>query len=139
MSPLGLILGTFVGFSLGLTGGGGAIFAVPLLVYGLATDPRQAVRVQHQAIGAACTLALMDLLPITFPYGGIFVNVGKMSQNVSNQLLDCTISTRIGCVGGRIDRFDRALPGDVRDIVRRGPVRLDRLFTGCRYDGSPLL
>ena len=31
MSPLSLILGTIVGFLLGLTGGGGAIFAVPLL------------------------------------------------------------------------------------------------------------
>jgi uncharacterized membrane protein YfcA len=45
MAPLSLMLGTIVGFSLGLTGGGGAIFAVPLLVYGVAVDPRQAVGV----------------------------------------------------------------------------------------------
>jgi uncharacterized membrane protein YfcA len=38
VSPLSLIFGALVGFSLGLTGGGGAIFAVPLLVYGLAVD-----------------------------------------------------------------------------------------------------
>jgi hypothetical protein len=40
----------FVGFSLGLTGGGGAIFAVPLLVYGLAVDPRDPVRVLQLAL-----------------------------------------------------------------------------------------
>jgi uncharacterized membrane protein YfcA len=43
VSPLALILGTLVGLSLGLTGGGGAIFAVPLLVYGLAVNPREAI------------------------------------------------------------------------------------------------
>ena len=43
MNPLSLIFGALVGFSLGLTGGGGAIFAVPLLVYGLGVPPREAV------------------------------------------------------------------------------------------------
>jgi uncharacterized membrane protein YfcA len=31
---LSLFFGVMVGFSLGLTGGGGSVFAVPLLVYG---------------------------------------------------------------------------------------------------------
>ena len=42
-AALGLAFGAVVGFSLGLTGGGGSIFAVPLLVYGLAVRPREAV------------------------------------------------------------------------------------------------
>ena len=50
MSPfLCIIFGAMVGFSLGLTGGGGAIFAVPLLVYGLAIEPREGVRSTHCA------------------------------------------------------------------------------------------
>ena len=40
-AALGLAFGAVVGFSLGLTGGGGSIFAVPLLVYGLAVGPER--------------------------------------------------------------------------------------------------
>lgn len=43
MLGLAIFFGTAVGFALGLTGGGGGVFAVPLLVYGLAVDPREAV------------------------------------------------------------------------------------------------
>lgn len=49
---LGLVFGAIVGFSLGLTGGGGSIFAVPLLVYGLAVRPREAIGVSLAAVGA---------------------------------------------------------------------------------------
>jgi hypothetical protein len=49
---LSILSGTVVGFSLGLTGGGGSIFAVPLLVYALAVEPRQAVGVSLAAVGA---------------------------------------------------------------------------------------
>jgi uncharacterized membrane protein YfcA len=49
---LALIFGAIVGFSLGLTGGGGSIIAVPLLVYGLEMPPRQAVGVSLAAVGA---------------------------------------------------------------------------------------
>jgi len=44
--------GGIVGFSLGLTGGGGAIFAVPLLVYGLGVAPREAVGTSLASVGA---------------------------------------------------------------------------------------
>ncbi len=49
---LGLTFGVVVGFSLGLTGGGGSIFAVPLLVYGLAVRPREAIGVSLAAVAA---------------------------------------------------------------------------------------
>jgi uncharacterized protein len=51
MSPLSLLFGAVVGLSLGLTGGGGAIFAVPLLVYGLEVPAREAVGVSLAAVG----------------------------------------------------------------------------------------
>jgi uncharacterized membrane protein YfcA len=51
MPILSLIFGAIVGLSLGLTGGGGAIFAVPLLVYGLSIDPRQSVGISLAAVG----------------------------------------------------------------------------------------
>jgi uncharacterized membrane protein YfcA len=49
---LRLLFGMAVGVSLGLTGGGGSIFAVPLLVYGLAVRPREAIGVSLAAVGA---------------------------------------------------------------------------------------
>ena len=51
-TALGLAYGAVVGFSLGLTGGGGSIFAVPLLVYGLGVRPREATGVSLAAVGA---------------------------------------------------------------------------------------
>jgi uncharacterized membrane protein YfcA len=46
------LFGSIVGLSLGLTGGGGAIFAVPLLVYGLSLAPREAVGISLASVGA---------------------------------------------------------------------------------------
>ena len=62
MSPLSFILGTIVGFSLGLTGGGGAIFAVPLLVYGLGVDPRQAVGVSLITVAGTALIGFVQRL-----------------------------------------------------------------------------
>jgi uncharacterized membrane protein YfcA len=49
---LSLLFGAVVGLSLGLTGGGGAIFAVPLLVYGLRIPAREAVGISLAAVAA---------------------------------------------------------------------------------------
>jgi uncharacterized membrane protein YfcA len=46
-----LLFGAIVGLSLGLTGGGGSIFAVPLLVYGLDMDFRRAVALSLAVVG----------------------------------------------------------------------------------------
>ncbi len=59
MTPLSLIFGAVVGLSLGLTGGGGAIFAVPLLVYGLGLPTREAVGVSLAAVGATSLVGFL--------------------------------------------------------------------------------
>jgi len=51
MQLLSLFFGSIVGVSLGLTGGGGAIFAVPLLVYGLGVPAREAVGISLVSVG----------------------------------------------------------------------------------------
>ena len=48
---LSLLFGSIVGVSLGLTGGGGAIFAVPLLAYGLGVPAREAVAISLVSVG----------------------------------------------------------------------------------------
>lgn len=57
---LSIVFGLLVGFALGLTGGGGSIFAVPLLVYGLAVTPREAVGVSLAAVGATALLGSIE-------------------------------------------------------------------------------
>ncbi len=59
MLSLSVLFGAMVGFSLGLTGGGGAIFAVPLLVYGLSVDPRQAVGISLASVGATSAIGMV--------------------------------------------------------------------------------
>lgn len=60
MLPLSILFGSLVGFALGLTGGGGSLLAVPLLVYGLAIAPREAFGVSLAAVGAT---ALVGVVP----------------------------------------------------------------------------
>lgn len=51
MFHLTILYGIAIGLSLGLTGGGGSILAVPLLVYGLSVAPHEAVSVSLAAVG----------------------------------------------------------------------------------------
>jgi uncharacterized protein len=60
MFLLSIAFGGLVGFALGMTGGGGSLLAVPLLVYGLAMAPREAFGVSLAAVGAT---ALIGVVP----------------------------------------------------------------------------
>ena len=51
MLALAIACGMVVGLALGLTGAGGGIFAVPLLIYGLSLPPREAVGVSLASVG----------------------------------------------------------------------------------------
>jgi hypothetical protein len=53
---LSIVFGGIVGFALGLTGGGGSLLAVPLLVYGLSIAPREAIGISLAAVGATALL-----------------------------------------------------------------------------------
>jgi uncharacterized membrane protein YfcA len=60
MFGLAVLFGCAVGFALGLTGGGGGVFAVPLLVYGLGVAPREAVGISLASVGGT---ALAGVVP----------------------------------------------------------------------------
>lgn len=62
MLGLALLFGAVVGLSLGLTGGGGSLFAVPLLVFGLAMAPRDAVGVSLIAVGVVALIGVLRRL-----------------------------------------------------------------------------
>ncbi len=59
MTSLSLLFGGMVGLCMGMTGGGGAIFAVPMLVYGLAVAPRNAIGISLAAVGATAFLGFL--------------------------------------------------------------------------------
>ncbi len=62
MLGLAIAGGVAVGFALGLTGGGGGIFAIPLLVYGLSMPPREAVGVSLAAVGTTALVGAVSRL-----------------------------------------------------------------------------
>ena len=60
MLPLSLLFGALVGISLGLTGGGGSLLAVPMLVYGLHVTASQAVGASLAAVGAVAAVGALQ-------------------------------------------------------------------------------
>lgn len=53
---MSVLFGMVIGLALGLTGGGGSIFAVPMLVYGVHLSPHQAVVVSLAAVALTAAL-----------------------------------------------------------------------------------
>jgi uncharacterized membrane protein YfcA len=78
---LSVVFGGIVGVSLGLTGGGGAIFAVPMLVYGLGRPAREAVVVSLVAVGVTSLIGFLQKWrrgEAELPTGGLFALAGMV-------------------------------------------------------------
>ena len=91
MAILTLLFGALVGFSLGLTGGGGAIFAVPLLVYGLGVPAREAVGVSLLTVGATSLVGFVQRARsrlVEFPTGLLFALAGMIGAPLGALLAD---------------------------------------------------
>lgn len=91
MNPLALIFGAVVGLSLGLTGGGGAIFAVPLLVYGLGVPAREAVAISLAAVGATSFAGFLYrwlLGEVEIRTGVVFALAGMIGAPLGTWLAD---------------------------------------------------
>ncbi len=69
-----VVAGIVVGLSLGLTGGGGAIFAVPLLVYWIGIDPKTAVSISLVTVAATAVVGAID----RWRYGQVEVRTGLL-------------------------------------------------------------
>jgi uncharacterized membrane protein YfcA len=89
MLPLNLALGAVVGISLGLTGGGGSILAVPLLVYGIGLEAREAVGVSLAAVGTTALAGALYRLwrkDLDFKTGLIFALAGMAAAPIGTYL-----------------------------------------------------
>jgi uncharacterized membrane protein YfcA len=70
----GLILSAVIGLSLGLIGGGGSILTVPILVYFLGVEPREAVAMSLAVVGATSLV-------------GVFLHGARGNVNFSSAAL----------------------------------------------------
>jgi uncharacterized membrane protein YfcA len=89
MTALSLLFGAVVGLSLGLTGGGGAIFAVPLLVHGLGMPAKEAVGISLLAVGSTSLVGFVQRARrglVEFPTGLLFAVAGMFGAPVGSWL-----------------------------------------------------
>jgi len=89
LPPAAVAAGGLVGLSLGLTGGGGAIFAVPLLVYGLGVDPRTAVSISLVTVAGTALVGAIERWwygQVELPTGLFFAVAGMMATPVGSWL-----------------------------------------------------
>ena len=89
MSALSILFGMLVGLSLGLTGGGGAIFAVPLLVYGLGTPAKDAVAISLASVGATAFVGFLHrwkLREVELRTGLLFAFAGMLGAPIGTWL-----------------------------------------------------
>lgn len=136
------LLGSLVGLSLGLTGGGGSIFAVPLLIYGLGVAPRDAVGVSLVAVAATAAFGAIGAsraklveyrAGLVFSAGGILAApLGvRLSTLVSESTIVMAFAGLMVIVALLMWRKARVSPADA------GVVRASFL-PGAEAAGGPL-
>jgi uncharacterized membrane protein YfcA len=89
MFVLSPVFGVVVGFALGLTGGGGSILAVPMLVYGLAVAPREAIGISLAAVGATALVGALQRLQageVELGTGVLFAGAGMVGAPLGSGL-----------------------------------------------------
>ena len=89
MFGLAVLFGCMVGFALGLTGGGGGVFAVPLLVYGLAIAPREAVGISLASVGGTALAGVVPRLwrgEVELRTGLLFAVAGMFGAPIGSYL-----------------------------------------------------
>ena len=87
MLGLAIIFGSVVGFALGMTGGGGGVFAVPLLVYGMSVAPREAVGISLASVGGTAMFGVTPRLlrgEVELRTGILFAIAGMIGAPVGN-------------------------------------------------------
>jgi hypothetical protein len=83
--------GAVVGLSLGLTGGGGAIFAVPLLVYWIGVEPQVAVSISLVAVAITAAVGAAERWrhgQVEIRTGLLFAGAGMLTAPVGSWLGD---------------------------------------------------
>jgi uncharacterized membrane protein YfcA len=138
-----VLFGMVTGLALGLTGGGGSIFAMPLLMHGAGSGAAQAVAVSSLAVGAASLVGVIGGLRaglVDVRSGAMFAITGVIAApfgvHLGHLLSDPTRVLGFGAlllvIGPLMWRKARA-PGSnaVRAEIVRGSA--DESAPACRY------
>ncbi len=135
-AALGLVSGAFVGFSLGLVGGGGSILAVPLLVYLVGVhDPHIAIGTSAVAVAANAAANLLShhrlgnviwRCALVFAAAGVLgawfgSTLGKM---VDGQRLLAAFAILMIVVAGLMLRPRSSTPGKTIECDKQAVLRL---------------
>jgi uncharacterized membrane protein YfcA len=89
LAPEAIAAGGLVGLSLGLTGGGGAIFAVPLLVYWIGVDPQTAVSISLVTVAVTALVGAIERWwygQVEMPTGLLFATAGMVTAPLGSFL-----------------------------------------------------
>jgi uncharacterized membrane protein YfcA len=81
--------GGLVGLSMGLTGGGGAILAVPLLVYLIGVPPKVAVVISLLTVAVTAAVGALERWlrgEVELPTGLLFAGAGMLTAPVGNRI-----------------------------------------------------
>jgi uncharacterized membrane protein YfcA len=120
-----VLSGCLVGLSMGLTGGGGAILAVPLLVYWLGADPQIAVVISLATVAGTAIIGTAErarLKQVEFPTGLLFAAAGMLTaplgswlgEQLPPQLLLVSFALLMLLIAARMWwRADQAIPPPV--------------------------
>ncbi|OYW16354.1 MAG: hypothetical protein B7Z55_14215 [Planctomycetales bacterium 12-60-4] len=146
MSAWFILSGALIGLSLGLTGGGGSIIAVPLLIYGLAVEPREAVGVSLAAVGATAFFGFLQRLrrrEVEVGTGLLFAATGAvgapigtwLNSLVPSGLLLIGFAVLMLVVSARMWRKAASQPAETR-VVRAtlDPIPADNSGPVCHRD-----
>lgn len=142
---MAIAFGFLVGLALGLTGGGGSILAVPLLIYGLDMGPKTAVPTALAAValtaavgaGDAARARLLEVRAgLIFAAGGVVAAPAGvfLAERVADTHIVIGFALLMLIVGARLWWQAGAQPGEA-GVVRAGLLRGGDKGNGvvCRY------
>ena len=144
---LSLLFGLMVGFALGLTGSGGSIFAVPLLVYGLGTPVHEAVVTSLAVVGITALGGGLARLrggeaelrtAVIFGLSGILgAPLGAwLNPRFPEAVLLAGFALLMLAVATRMWRQASHRPEETRIIRAGSDGEVDAAGPACRYDPS---
>jgi hypothetical protein len=142
---LEIFFGLIVGLALGLTGGGGSIFAIPLLVYGLGLSPQEAITISLATVTLVALTGALSAAKnrmIEYRVGAIFAILGFLgaplgiviANGLNDQLLLIAFSGLMAIVAVAMWMKATSSP-DTTMIVRAtlGQNGPDASGPPCRY------
>lgn len=146
VTALSLLFGVIVGLALGLTGGGGSVFAIPLLVFGLGMPAHEAVTLSLAAVTVVAIVGSLGAARnrlIEYRAGLIFAIAGIATAPVgvalANLLDEKTLLIAFGVlvviVASAMGQKARKTPGDSH-VVRANlrDYHLDASGAPCKFN-----